>query len=124
MERTEAEALVRAQVAAWRAGDADAAAAAFADDGVFVSPGGVWRGPDGVRAAMRAFLAEATVVDVTVRRVVVDGDDGAVEWVWTERRGQTLVTMEDAIAFSVRDGRVTYWREYFDPGQTAPLDLP
>jgi len=120
MERAEAEALVRAQAAAWLDGDPDAAAAAFADDGVFVSPGGAWRGPDGVRAAMRAFLAEAAVVDVTVRRVLVDGDDGAVEWVWTERRGDDLVTMEDAIAFSTREGLVTYWREYFDPAQTRP----
>jgi limonene-1,2-epoxide hydrolase len=73
---------------------------------------------------MRAFLTEAAVVDVSVRRVLVDGDDGAVEWVWTERRGDELVTMEDAIAFSVRDGLVTYWREYFDPTQTRLRDGP
>lgn len=124
MERDEVEALVRRQAAAWVAGDGAAAAADFSPDGVLVSPGGAWHGRDGVRAAVVAFQAAAEVVRVDVRRVLVDGDLVAVEWVWTERRRAdgAVATMEDAIVVQLRDGRVALWREYFDPAQTAPLD--
>lgn len=125
VRRDEVEALVRRQAAAWTAGDAHAAAADFAEDGVLISPGGAWRGPEGVRRGVRAFLDTAAVVRIEVRRVLVDGDEAAVEWVWTERRHAdgAVVTMEDAIVVGLRDGRITYWREYFDPAQTATTDV-
>lgn len=118
--------LVRRQVKAWLAGDAEAAAADFSTTGVFISPGGTWRGPDGVRAAVHEFLKSATVVDITVRRVFRSGGQGAVEWVWSERQGDDseIKTMEDAIVFEVDEtGRIAYWREYFDPNQTEVRHL-
>lgn len=125
MQRDAVEALVRRTVEAWLRADADAAAADFAEDGVLISPMGTWLGPAGVRRAVQEFHAEARVIDIQVRGVVVDGDDGAVEWTWTEQRSgdPVPVTMEDAIVFRLREGRIVYWREYFDPAQTAPAAL-
>jgi limonene-1,2-epoxide hydrolase len=53
-------------------------------------------------------------VDVT--RLILDGDQGALEWTWSEIRasdGQRH-TAEDAIIFVIRDDKFVYWREYFD----------
>ncbi|HWE62444.1 MAG TPA: hypothetical protein VHB98_12095, partial [Chloroflexota bacterium] len=54
---------------------------------------------------------------------LLEGDTGALEWVWSEvdRASGRSVTMEDAIVFTLRDGQIVYWREYFD---TAPLQQP
>lgn len=123
LPREQVEALVHRQAAAWISGDAVAAAADFAEDGVLISPMGVWRGPHGVQAAVAAFLEVARVVDVQVRRILVDGDSGGVEWTWTEHRhgDAAPVTMEDAIVFRLRGAGLVYWREYFDPHQTVPV---
>jgi ketosteroid isomerase-like protein len=40
------------------AGDLDAIVADYADDAVFISPTGVLRGPDGIRAAFTQLLAD------------------------------------------------------------------
>lgn len=117
MNREEALALVGRQARAWEAGDLDAIAADFAPDGVLASPGGAWRGPDEIRTAAESFFSAAESVTVDVTRVLVDGDFGAVEWTWTERRAGETYVAEDAIVFELRDGRIILWREYFDPSE-------
>lgn len=122
-DRAAIEALVQRQADAWLAGDPDAVVADFAPDGALISPGGRWQGREAIGDAVRAFLRDAAVEAIEVRTVLVDGEAGAVEWVWTERRHADgrRVTMEDAIVFRVRDGALVYWREYFDPAQERPL---
>lgn len=118
MTGEEARALVERQARAWEEADLDAIVADFAPDGVLISPGGSWRGPDAIRCAAGEFFAGASGVKVEVSRVLADGDAGAVEWTWTEGRPDgSLRTAEDAIVFEVRDGKVVYWREYFDPAE-------
>jgi ketosteroid isomerase-like protein len=83
---------------------------------VLLSPSGQWRGHAALRAAAEAFFATVTAVQITITRVLLDGDQGAVEWTWTETRrvdGQ-IYTAEDAIIFVLRDGRIIFWREYVD----------
>jgi uncharacterized protein (TIGR02246 family) len=122
VSREEARALVERQARAWEEDkDLDAIAADFAPDGVLISPGGEWRGPDAIRAAAKGFFAGTSAVEVEVKRVLSDGDASAVEWRWTERRSGVSYTAEDAIVFELRDGRIVYWREYFDP---AELERP
>jgi limonene-1,2-epoxide hydrolase len=60
---------------------------------------------------------------VTIRRVLVDGNVGAVEWIWNEVDPATNQrrTTEDAIVFELCEGKVIYWREYFDPAQTQAV---
>lgn len=119
MSRDEAAALVERQARAWEAKDLDSITADFAPDGVLVSPGGAWRGPKEIRKAAEAFFQSATAVEVEVTRVLLDGDAGAVEWTWTEHRPDgRRATAEDAIVFELdADGRISYWREYFDPAE-------
>ena len=112
----QARALVERQARAWECADVAAITADFAPDGVLISPGGRWQGHDALRTAAAAFFAASTDVQVTVTRVLLDGDQGAVEWTWSETRRADgrRHTVEDAIIFALRDGRITYWREYFD----------
>jgi limonene-1,2-epoxide hydrolase len=53
---------------------------------------------------------------VTVTRVLWDGNQGAVEWLWRELRRSdgTWHSAEDAIIFVVENEEIVYWREYFD----------
>lgn len=121
MTGEEARSLVERQARAWESADPDAIAADFAQDGVLISPGGRWRGPEEIRAAARGFFAGADSVEIEITRVLVDGEEGAVEWTWNETPGSTgrRRRAEDAIVFEVRGGKISYWREYFDPDGTA-----
>jgi len=112
----EARALIERQARAWERADLSAIVADYALDGVLISPGGRWQGHESVRAAAASFFAEAMDVRVTVARVLLDGDAGAVEWTWSETRRADgrRYSMEDAIVFVLRDDRIVYWREYFD----------
>ncbi|MDQ3250156.1 MAG: nuclear transport factor 2 family protein [Chloroflexota bacterium] len=116
MTYEQAYALVERQARAWEAADVEAAVADFAPDAHFISPGGRWQGPDAIRGAVEAFFGGAGEVKVQITRVLVDGEQGAAEWTWSEVRyadGQRH-TAEDAIVFAVREGKIVYWREYFD----------
>jgi uncharacterized protein (TIGR02246 family) len=112
-------ALVERQARAWEAADLDAIPADFAEEGVFISPGGRWQGPSAIREASAGFFAVAHQVRVRVTRVMVMGDQGAAEWRWTETRRATNTqhSADDAVIFELRDGKIIYWREYFDTRQ-------
>ena len=119
MNRQEAEALIKRQARAWEHADSDAVVADFAPDGILISPSGRWQGHDSLRNGIESFFAEARDIQVAVTRVLIDGDQGAVEWTWSETRLSTgrRHSADDAIIFTVRDGKITYWREYIDAGE-------
>jgi uncharacterized protein (TIGR02246 family) len=121
MNRADAWALVERQARAWERADLDAITADFAPDGLFISPGGRWQGTAAIRGAAQAFFATSREVRIHLTRVLCDGDMGAAEWTWGETRIATgqRHSAEDAIVFVVRDGKIIYWREYFD---TAGLE--
>ena len=116
MDLDEARALVERQARAWEREDVRAIVADFSDDGVLISPGGRWQGHEALSAVVTAFFAEATNVHVEVTRVLLEGDQGAVEWTWSETRRSDgrRITVEDGIIFQLRAGRIVRWREYFD----------
>ena len=116
MNEGQAHALVERQARAWERADADAVAADFAPDAVFIAPGKSWHGPEAIRAAAWAFFEHSTDVQVAITHIVFDGMQGAVEWMWSETRrvdGRRR-TAEDAVIFCVRGDRIVYWREYID----------
>src|SRR5262245_19118216 len=121
MNRQEARALVQRQADAWEEANADAIIADFEPDGVLIAPGGQWKGHDSLRQAIASFFATSSDIQITITRVLVDGDQGAVEWTWRETKKSTgkRHTVDDAIIFMVRDGKITSWREYFDTAKTG-----
>jgi uncharacterized protein (TIGR02246 family) len=122
MGHDEVHQLLLRRIRAWRDEDLDAIMADYADDIVHVSPYGTRVGVADMRAANACYLADYTGFEVQLHRLVVEGDEGALEWTWTEtRRADGLQrSTDDAIVFVLRDGKITCWREYFDPGAHAP----
>lgn len=116
MTHDEAVILVDQFARAWEQADVEAIQDAFCEDGVFISPGGRWEGHAAIRCAAEEFFRDAAEVRVEVLRVVFDGEQGAVEWRWSERQraDQRRYAADDAIIFTLREGKVAYWREYFD----------
>jgi uncharacterized protein (TIGR02246 family) len=101
---------------AWREGDLEAIMAGYAPDVVLIAPGIRLEGTAELRRNNERYLAEYTDIGVELTRVVVDGDEGALEWTWSETRradGRRR-SVDDAIVFVLRDGKIAYWREYFD----------
>lgn len=100
--------------------DDAAVASFFADDAVMIAPAGRFIGKRAIYEAGRRFNQAYTGIVITVKEVICCGNRGVVEWSFAETRkadGYTHV-MEDAIVFHLRDdGKVVYWREYFDPDQ-------
>jgi uncharacterized protein (TIGR02246 family) len=117
MTHDEVHDLLLRRIRAWRDEDLGAIMAGYADDIVHVSPYGTRVGVADMRAANARYLSEYTGFEVQLRRLVVEGDEGAVEWTWTETRRTDGVrrSADDAIVFVLRDGKIVYWREYFDP---------
>jgi uncharacterized protein (TIGR02246 family) len=119
MDAQQAWDLVARQARAWEEADLDAIPGDFAPDGWLISPGGRWQGPAAIREAAERFFWFAKDVRVEITRVLIDGDEGAAEWTWSETRLETgqRHTAEDAIIFELRDGQIIYWREYFDTAE-------
>ena len=95
----------------------------FADDAVMIAPSGRFVGKQSIYDAGHGFNLAYTNIIIKVKEVICFGDrdfaKGVVEWSFAETRksdGWTHV-MEDAIVFEIRNGKVTFWREYFDPNQ-------
>jgi len=102
--------------AAWRAGDADAAAGLFAEDAVYRSS--PFRAPGVGREAIRAYWREscATQEDLQLRfgRPLVDGNRVAVEWWATMRDSGEELTLPGALVLRFAPGgRCEELREYW-----------
>jgi uncharacterized protein (TIGR02246 family) len=78
------------------AGDLDQIAADYADDAVFITPAGVVRGKDGIRAAFAQLLAEVPEASWELKTQIYEGDVLFLEW-----------TVHAAAAF-VEDGIDTF----------------
>jgi uncharacterized protein (TIGR02246 family) len=120
----QARALVDRQARAWEQADVETIIAAFAPEGVLISPGGRWQGHTAIRTAIQSFYDQAGKVKIKVTRVLISGHQGAVEWSWSETSpaDSQCHQVDDAIIFEVNEtGQLVYWREYFD---TATLARP
>ena len=116
MNNEEARALVERQACAWKRADPAPIVADFAPDGVLISPRGRWRGHDALRRAAESVFATVSDVQVVVTRVLLEADQGAAEWTWSEtnRADGRRHTVEDAIIFELCDDKLVSWREYLD----------
>jgi ketosteroid isomerase-like protein len=62
------------------AGDIDEIVADYADDAVFITPGGVLRGKDGVRQGFTSLLADLPAAKWDVPTQIFEGDVLFIEW--------------------------------------------
>ena len=85
------------------AGDLDEIVADYADDAVFITPAGILRGKDGIRAAFTQLLAGVANAAWTLKTTIYEGDVLFLEWV--ADAGATYA--EDGIdTFIFRDGLI------------------
>lgn len=101
---------------AWVACDADALAQLFTLDGELIVPGQRWQGQERIREEISKFARQYTDVSIAIQRILVDGNQAAVEWHYedTEKATGKRSQSDDAIVIEVQNGRISYWREYFD----------
>jgi len=120
MNRDDILALVRRQAAAWERTDAQSVSRDFAPEGVFITPSGRWQGPENIQKVAEMFFANAINIAITINRIVIDGEHGAIEWTWheTDKKTGNRHVAEDAIIFRVDLRKITYWREYIDSNST------
>lgn len=122
MTRDEVWAFLQARARAWERGDQAAILAGYAADAVLIAPGGIrLEGVEALRENNAAYFAAYTDIRVELKRVILDGDEGALEWTWSETRradGRRR-SVDDAIVFVLRDGKIAYWAEYFDTAALA-----
>jgi len=71
------------------AGDLDEIVADYSDDAVFISPAGVLRGKDGIRAAFTRLLADVPDAQWDLKTQLYEGDVLFLEW--TADAGATRV---------------------------------
>jgi ketosteroid isomerase-like protein len=102
MARTPQE-VFQHHAAALGAGDLDEIVADYSDDAVFITPAGIQRGKDGVRAAFTQLLADVPNAAWTLPTQIYEGDLLFLEW--TADAAQTRV--DDGIdTFVFRDGLI------------------
>ena len=85
------------------AGDLDEIVADYAGDAVFISPAGVLRGHDGIRAAFTQLLADVPNASWDLKTQIYEGDVLFLEW--AADAGATRI--DDGIdTFVFRDGQI------------------
>ena len=85
------------------AGDLDEIVADYADDAVFITPAGVLRGKDGIRAAFTQLLADVPDAAWELRTQIYEGDVLFLEWAADAAKAR----VEDGIdTFIFRDGLI------------------
>jgi ketosteroid isomerase-like protein len=85
------------------AGDLDEIVADYSDDAVFITPSGVKRGKDGIRAAFAALLADVPDANWSLKTQIYEGDVLFLEWAADAAKTR----VEDGIdTFVFRDGLI------------------
>ena len=108
--------IVERQIQAWETADSDKLIADFAEDSWFIVPGSTFRGKQQIKAAANKYFSEFTATKVKIKRIIVSGNQGTVEWSWRDKNKATgeESQAEDAIVFELEQGKIKYWREYID----------
>ena len=96
------------------AGDYTATVALFAEDAVLVDPNyGTFEGREAIGGFMATMNDAVAATEGSFRLLELAGDDTAAwaRWQWTSTRG----TREGVGIYRVRDGQISFYRDYLDP---------
>ena len=111
------QALVERQAEAWQTGNVSAIVGDFAPDAVFIAGGFRFEGIEAIEKAAKDYFQQFSDTKVTIKRIILNNLQGAVEWDWSDRSKKTgsVSQAEDAIIFELqKDGKIIYWREYIE----------
>ncbi len=116
VNREEIIEMVERQARAWESQDVTGIVDDFAEDAVFIAAGFRFDGQEQIAKAARDYFQQFHRTSVEIKRIVIDGTQGAVEWDWRDRERQSNKEgfAEDAIIFELQDGKIVYWREYIE----------
>ena len=78
------------------------------------SPGTLVRGHDGIRSVLEPFFAPIEENEFVILRQITDGNTVVLERLDRHRVPQGWFELPVTGIFEVNDGKITYWREYFD----------
>lgn len=97
-------------------GDYDPAMALISEDCDYINPPpmGAVRGPTGVRGVLEPFFAPTLENELKVLRMSATGPVVFIERFDRHRLTDKWVELPVTGVFEVRDGQITYWRDYFD----------
>ncbi len=85
------------------AGDLDEIVADYADDAVFITPAGVLRGKEGIRAAFTQLLADVPNADWALVTQIYEGDVLFLEWTADAEKTRVVDGID---TFIFRDGLI------------------
>ena len=77
-------------------------------------PLGTVRGPEGVRAVLEPFFAPTLENEFVILREATDGGKVFLERLDRHRLSDRWVELPVTGVFDVADGKIVYWRDYFD----------
>src|ERR1700752_1105511 len=108
--------IIERQANAWETADSEKIIVDFTDDCVFIIPGFSFRGKKQIKEMVESYFVEYKNVTVTIKRIIQNGNEVAVEWSWSELNKKTgkKAYAEDAIVIELEGGKIKYWREYVD----------
>ena len=115
MTSEQCRSIIQQAAQAWITGDADAFASLFLADGELIVPNNRWVGFAKIRQVTADFVADYEV-EITIQRIIVEGNQAVVEWNWSDKEKATgkCNQAEDAIVIDFREGKICRWREYID----------
>lgn len=107
---------VKAFMGAMEPLDYDTASTFLSDDCEYTNPPplGTVRGPAGMRAVLEPFFAPTLENEFRVIRGATDGPIVILERLDRHRLATGWVELPVTGVYEVHDGKITYWRDYFD----------
>jgi uncharacterized protein (TIGR02246 family) len=108
--------IIARQAQAWENQDPQAIADDFAENAIFIAAGFKFVGQEQISKAAQDYFRKFHHTSVEIKRTIIDGDRGAVEWDWRDQNRKTGKSgwAEDAIVFELANGKIIYWREYIE----------
>jgi uncharacterized protein (TIGR02246 family) len=116
LSRTQIKEMIIRQAQAWEDQDAQAIADDFAENAIFIAGKFKFVGQQQIRKAALDYFREFHLTSVEIKRTIIDGARGAVEWDWRDQNRKTgkSAWAQDAIVFELANGKIVYWREYIE----------
>ena len=102
---------------AWSRLDPVELSAYFTEDGIYHNmPAGPVQGRDNVETFIRGFAGGWTQTDWEILNLAETGDVVIAERLDRTRAGDKSVDLPCTGVFTIRDGKIASWRDYFDIG--------